>query len=73
MKPQNVVEHKHFYAFDPDIEDLYGRYDACRTRDDGCGVWSPESGRWYPAPTWERAVSMAEHMAKIYAETHQVI
>lgn len=69
MKPQNVIDHKHFFAFE-DEEDVYGRFDACQTRDDGAGVWSPETGRWYPQTNYDEAQRVAEEMSKIYARTH---
>lgn len=77
VKPQNVIDHDHYFAYldengvPLDLEDdITGRYDACLTRDDGAGVWSPASGRWWPTETYEKAKMQAEHMAATFAKMH---
>lgn len=71
MKPQNVLEHDHYYAYEEDEETGDGiRYDACDTRDDGAGVWSPQTGKWYPQKDYATAQTVASIMASIYAEHH---
>lgn len=69
MKPQNVLEHRHYFAFEDDEENGDGvRFDACNTRDDGAGVWSPQSGKWWPQKSYERAQNVAKNMSEFYAE-----
>jgi hypothetical protein len=72
LKPQNVTDHEHYFAFEEDEENggIIGRFDACETRDDGSGIWSPESGSWYPAKSYEHARLVAEQMAALYKEHH---
>lgn len=79
MKPRNVIDHDHYFAYcdeyglpGRDDDDITGRYDACLTRDDGAGVWSPASGMWWPMKDYEFAKKVAEKMAALYAEYHPV-
>jgi hypothetical protein len=75
MKPQNVTDHDHFFVY-IDNEGLsideydHIRYDACLTKDDGAGIWSPHSGMWFPQPSYERACRVAHYMAEYYEQYH---
>jgi hypothetical protein len=74
MKPQNVTDHDHFFAYGYDHEDdVTGRYDACDTRDDGAGVWSPSTGMWWPMESYDKAKRVAEEMAKAFGRFNPLV
>jgi hypothetical protein len=67
MKPQNVIDHEHFFINEDD--DGNGpRFDACLTRDNGAGIWSPQTGLWHPMKSYNQARKVAAIMASLYLE-----
>lgn len=69
-KPQNVIEHEHFWVHtfeeihaDERLDEL--RFDACRLADGSCWVWDVQRDIWTSHPTYEAARQAAALWARI--------